>query len=95
VVALAGDESGVREVLKRWRTSRVDVDARGRPCMERMLAVLIESHVERSKALDRLNWESLASEDSLRMTVDDASQVVASIGGTRWVESLAALFNKS
>ena len=42
---------GVYNVLKRWRTNRVDVDARNKPCVERMMTVLMEGGVRGNKRI--------------------------------------------
>lgn len=34
VVCIFGEEDSVKQVLKRWRISRVDVDSKGVPCLE-------------------------------------------------------------
>jgi hypothetical protein len=94
IVVLLGDECSVRAVLKKWRTSRVDVDAKGKPCLERMLTVLHESSIEVSKAVERLDWDALSVEALLATSFDDASNVLSSIGGSCWVELLSTLFSK-
>jgi hypothetical protein len=94
IVVLVGDESNVRAVLKKWRTSRVDIDSRGKPCLERMLTILHESSIENSKAMHRLDWDALSAEALLAMSFDDASNMLASIGGSSWVELLSTLYSK-
>lgn len=44
-VCIWGDERNVKQIMKRWRTSRVDVDSKGNSCLERMMSVLIEGEV--------------------------------------------------
>ena len=41
-VLLKGTEEDVHEFLKRWRTSSVDVDKRGKPCKEKLMSVLYQ-----------------------------------------------------
>jgi hypothetical protein len=38
----AKDSKNVSNFLKRWRTSRVDIDATGKPCLERQMSILVE-----------------------------------------------------
>ena len=42
---VAEDRANVAQFLKRWRTSRVDVDSSGKPCLERKMSILIEGIV--------------------------------------------------
>lgn len=95
VVAIVGEEVSVRALLKKWRTSRVDVDARGKPCLERMMTVLLEQRLELRKTFDRIDWDSLGSSDRSEcrcVTKDDLRNLVESIGGTDWVTALDAVF---
>ena len=46
-VAILGERESVGAAMKRWRTSRVDVDSRNRPCLERMMRVIREDGVTR------------------------------------------------
>jgi len=45
VALFANEASSVKQVLKRWRTSRVDVDSKGNPCLERKMDVLVEGEL--------------------------------------------------
>ncbi|KAL7555067.1 hypothetical protein ACHAWF_018697 [Thalassiosira exigua] len=47
-VGVFGDRDGVKRTMKQWRTSRVDVDARNKPCLERMMTVVEEGDVRRT-----------------------------------------------
>jgi hypothetical protein len=38
----AKDSKNVSNFLKRWRISRVDIDATGKPCLERQMSILVE-----------------------------------------------------
>eukprot|EP00527_Entomoneis_sp_CCMP2396_P006487 CAMPEP_0198139644 /NCGR_PEP_ID=MMETSP1443-20131203/2912_1 /TAXON_ID=186043 /ORGANISM="Entomoneis sp., Strain CCMP2396" /LENGTH=510 /DNA_ID=CAMNT_0043801833 /DNA_START=148 /DNA_END=1680 /DNA_ORIENTATION=- len=45
VVAVRGyEKTKVGTFLKRWRSSRVDVDSKGKPCLERKMHVLVEGY---------------------------------------------------
>ena len=96
IVALIGDDSSnVSSFLKKWRTTRVDVDSRGRPCLERMMTVLIEGPLERKRSIDRLDWESANSDDQRLMTFQELLPLIESIGGSEWVAILKTLINKT
>ena len=71
-VGIFGDEDGVRQVVKRWRTSFVDVDSRNKPCLERMMKVLEEGKLNQSITNDMLKKRELLLSQSL----DDESNVV-------------------
>lgn len=59
-VGIFGHECSVRQVLKRWRTSRVDVDSKNKPCLERMMNVIHECELNR-----RLSNDALHERDAL------------------------------
>lgn len=42
VAAVVGRSRGVRAVTAAWRSASIDVDARGRPCKERLLSIVHE-----------------------------------------------------
>ena len=46
-VGIFGDAHGAKQVMKLWRTSRVDVDAKGTPCLERRMSVIQEGAIPR------------------------------------------------
>ncbi|EGD79043.1 hypothetical protein PTSG_02011 [Salpingoeca rosetta] len=47
-LVIVGEPADVGEFLKRLRTQHVDLDARGRPCKERMAKVLVDDVVDES-----------------------------------------------
>ena len=42
---VAEERTNVAHFLKRWRTSKVDVDSSGKPCLERKLSILVEGAI--------------------------------------------------
>lgn len=86
VVIRSDDAAPVRSVMKQWRTSRVDVDSRGKSCLERMMTVLVEGPTElgdggdgggeEGTAVDRgtTNWND-NNEDNIN---DNVSALVTS-----------------
>ena len=92
IVGLTGeDESSLKQVLKRWRTSRVDVDSKGNPCLERMMDVLVEGALESplgtnenddsiSMALENPNGDG-------RVTRSELESRLKTIGGSLWLEA--------
>ena len=84
-VCLLGEEIAIKQVLKRWRTSRVDVDSKGNPCLERMMSVIAEGNVtessevpERYKTLDGTNSD---------IHMEDAEFFFENIGGIVWKQT--------
>lgn len=88
VVVIVGERESVHNMLKRWRTSRVDVDRRGKPCLERQVSLLFEGPLERRRIIERLDWESLNSEEGMRTPKRDLCTLLECIGGPRWVSVL-------
>lgn len=90
VVAVVGDASLVQQFLKRWRTSRVDVDSKGKPCLERMMKVLIEGPIDNA-VLVSVNWDGAQAEENVNVLPEQLLDLVASIGGNIWKDSLLSL----
>jgi hypothetical protein len=61
-VGLLGDRESVSNVLKRWRTSRVDVDSRGKPCLERMMKVIVEGNLDNSPS-EGIDWDATNADE--------------------------------
>ena len=93
-VGFVGDKNGVKKVLKLWRTSRVDVDSKGKPCLERMMSVLREGDIPQilsGDALERLELLSsqLPNEDD-NITADHMREHIRCILGDDWIECIAS-----
>lgn len=94
VVGLIGeDQSSLKQVLKRWRTSLVDVDSKGNPCRERMMDVLVEGALEFPTSCDGDNNDNAAARKLLiesqstegRVSRDELESILKTIGGSSWV----------
>lgn len=79
-VGIVGHSSDVSNFLKRWRTSRVDVDSRGKPCLERMMTVLMQCLVppHASEVIDS------EQEETITTTEAQLLRILNSIGGQTW-----------
>jgi len=94
-VCLLGDERIVRQVMKRWRTSRVDDDSKGNPCLERMMHVLAEGDgIDAHQLPDMLesldDSKSSDKNDSVGVNdigVNDMKDLLKAIGGTIWEDA--------
>ena len=88
IVAVIGPaRDNVSSFLKRWRTSRVDVDSKGIPCLERQMSVLVENDLSQLEP-SQLEWQSLDSEEALNIPQATLEALVSSIGGDHWLGSL-------
>lgn len=80
-VGVFGDKASVKQVMKMWRTSRVDVDSKGKPCLERMIHVLAEGDVADITSLP------LDGEECVDCTRQELNSFVANIN-EGWVKYL-------
>mmetsp|Transcript_17643 Transcript_17643/g.24532 ORF Transcript_17643/g.24532 Transcript_17643/m.24532 type:complete len:394 (+) Transcript_17643:421-1602(+) len=88
IVGIIGTRDNVQEFLKRWRTSRVDVDSKGRPCLERKMSVLHDGKVENASC-DLQEVNCCNEEDQTNTTLDNLSNIVSAMfGGKEWLEAL-------
>lgn len=77
---------GVKQVLKQWRISKVDVDKKGKPCKERMMTVLIEGSLMQSSSFDDvLDLEELEECYDDTLTIEN---IISNIGGKQWLEAI-------
>lgn len=86
LVFLLGDINAVKQVLKRWRASRVDIDSRGKPCLERMMTILAEGYVKDN---------NIASCDSQinETSVEELQRLLNSLGSELWENAFIELIN--
>jgi hypothetical protein len=85
IVGIVGENRDhVAGYLKRWRTSRVDVDARGKPCYERQMTVAVEGSITIENEVD---WDSAASEDNVTMPEERLVEILQTIGNIDWREA--------
>lgn len=90
VVCLVGGD--VKTVLKQWRTRKVDVDSKGKPCLERRMTILVEGTLE-NVPQDEINWEEVGQHERyLNTTTDKVKKLVHIIGGTEWSDALEQLW---
>mmetsp|Transcript_9516 Transcript_9516/g.13625 ORF Transcript_9516/g.13625 Transcript_9516/m.13625 type:complete len:452 (+) Transcript_9516:12-1367(+) len=92
VVSILGEESDVKRVLKRWRTSRVDVDSAGKPCLERMMTVLIEGKLSQPQNKN-VEMDSLDQEDQLVVSDQTICNILEAIGGSKWKNEFESLLH--
>lgn len=81
VVGVVG--TSVPEFMKRWRTSRTDVDSKGRPCLERQMTVIIDGPVDCSR-VESLEWDKLQSDEHVNVNLEKLRELVDNVGGPRW-----------
>lgn len=90
VIIVGLDKATVGTFLKRWRSTRVDVDAKGKPCLERKMNVLVESYTARSgkTTVPIDDEESMVFSQSRSELVN----LVHSIGADEWASVLENSF---
>jgi Protein of unknown function (DUF1115) len=93
LVGIIGSTSAVSSMLKKWRTSLVDMDSRGQPCQERMTTVLTEGIIDDPTLIRSscMTWDNLSSESQLNTTMEKLLGVVQSTGVQSWEEALSSL----
>jgi len=87
VVAIFGEAVLVKQVMKRWRTSRVDIDSKCKPCLERQMRVLYEGCLNTElKGHDSMNLQEYVNEQGrpAAMEKTDLGNLLESIGGYEW-----------
>mmetsp|Transcript_223 Transcript_223/g.321 ORF Transcript_223/g.321 Transcript_223/m.321 type:complete len:426 (-) Transcript_223:1304-2581(-) len=93
VVGIVGDSRDqVGGFLKRWRTSKVDYDARKIPCYERKMSVEVEGDLPRhyyqeDNGNDDIDWNQSMSEESVNLPEEHLAEYLQSIGGDEWEEA--------
>ena len=100
IVICVGEEEDVKRYMKRWRTSRVDVDSTGRPCLERMMTVLSEGDLDQEhiSSIDDIDITahlegSNVSEENLNVSEACLSKILRALGGTLWSDEFASVVN--
>lgn len=79
----------VSEFMKRWRASRVDVDSKGRPCLERQMTVVVEGPLY-STGVKELDWDRLNGEEHFNLSLDQLKDIISSVGGPVWSSAFDA-----
>ncbi|KAL3776170.1 hypothetical protein HJC23_000128 [Cyclotella cryptica] len=90
-VALIGDKTGVKEVLKKWRISRVDVDSKKKPCLERMMNVLVEGEFQNNTQKTLEEIASLSSQvlsDEHTCSLEEFQKKIGAIFGDEWASAV-------
>jgi hypothetical protein len=89
-VGIIGDADSVGAFLKRWRTSRVDEDSRGKPCLERQMSVVTEGDLH-GNSINACDWDKAMSEQDLNVPFLQLADLVAAVGGDSWSQALKGL----
>jgi hypothetical protein len=96
IVGVVGDNDHVSSFMKRWRTRKVDLDSRGRPCLERQMTVLVEELLECSSTrLSNVDWDKLQSEGShLNSSMENLHALLEQIGQHAWSDAFRQLIDR-
>ncbi|KAL3910601.1 MAG: hypothetical protein SGARI_002043 [Bacillariaceae sp.] len=76
LVGILGSKEDIAAFLKRWRTSRVDVDSKNKACLERQMKVLVEGELNCGDLEELMDWEVASSEDKFTVTEDKLSELL-------------------
>lgn len=89
LVAFVGDNITVPSMLKRWRTSRVDINSHGKPCLERQMKIMSQGQLSRTPST-RVDWEDSCSEN-VNIEKDGLLRLLEDINGAPWVDIVVNL----
>ncbi|CAB9517252.1 RWD domain-containing protein 2B [Seminavis robusta] len=92
LVALVGERTAVQDFMKRWRTSRVDVDSKGKPCLERKMTVLHEGIlVDSTGSVGNVDWDTASSEDHINVSQEQLLGLMAQFENPEWDQACESL----
>jgi hypothetical protein len=89
IVGLLGDRESISSVLKRWRTTRVDVDSKGQACLERMMSVMLEGNLDHHPT--GIDWDATHADESVNTAQEQLVELIESIGGPSWADAIREL----
>mmetsp|Transcript_17759 Transcript_17759/g.49258 ORF Transcript_17759/g.49258 Transcript_17759/m.49258 type:complete len:135 (-) Transcript_17759:536-940(-) len=84
LVGIVGAPSSISGFLKKWRTNRVDVDSKGKPCLERMMKILAQGEIHNNDAEDAIDWDQAMSESTLKVSMQSVMELADAVGGSVW-----------
>jgi hypothetical protein len=90
IVGLLGDRESISSVLKRWRTTRVDVDSKGQACLERMMSVILEGNLDHHPS-ESIDWDATHADESVNTAQEQLVELIESIGGPSWADAIREL----
>ena len=91
LVGVVGSQPDTSNFMKRWRTSRVDVDSKGKACLERKMKVLAEGDLGKTgeEVTNICSWDDDASTDEhFTTTYSQLDKLLQAIGGTDWAQQI-------
>eukprot|EP00587_Corethron_hystrix_P005595 CAMPEP_0113304482 /NCGR_PEP_ID=MMETSP0010_2-20120614/4485_1 /TAXON_ID=216773 ORGANISM="Corethron hystrix, Strain 308" /NCGR_SAMPLE_ID=MMETSP0010_2 /ASSEMBLY_ACC=CAM_ASM_000155 /LENGTH=463 /DNA_ID=CAMNT_0000158697 /DNA_START=192 /DNA_END=1580 /DNA_ORIENTATION=+ /assembly_acc=CAM_ASM_000155 len=84
IVIIFGQQIGVKRLFKLWRTSTIDVDKRGKKCLERMISIVVEGEICHHILELQVFQIFQRTCDHHTTGKDDMSKISRIIGGDRW-----------
>lgn len=93
VVALIGDKGIVADFMKRWRTSRVDVDSKGKPCLERQMKMVFEGYLTDNFNLGAIDWDTSNADEHLNVDNEQLIALIKTFGAPDWMEACESLLS--
>lgn len=92
VAIVAGNQENVSGFMKRWRTSRVDVDSRGKGCLERKMTILHEGEME-DLDLDCIDWDKANTDEDLNLSQEQLVSLIDAFGDSNWREAVGSVLS--
>ena len=92
VVTITGDEISTKQFMKKWRTSSVDINSKGKPCLERQMKIFCEGFTRDTsdieigeKPNDWMN-DAYNQKKVLEVDIETLCHSVEKMGGISWRE---------
>ena len=90
LVGLLGRQEDCSGFLKQWRTRKVDVDSRGKPCLERQMTVLWQGQMESTVGSSEC-WSDEEDDQNINTTREKLVELAGQVGGEAWAEVCSGL----
>ncbi|KAG7356412.1 DUF1115 domain containing protein [Nitzschia inconspicua] len=85
-VGLIGEKANVSSFLKRWRTSRVDVDCKGNACLERQMTILTEGVLDGNYEIEDpsevMDWDTMSLDENITVDEENLDRLLMVFGWT-------------
>jgi Protein of unknown function (DUF1115) len=93
LVAVVGAQDAVQVLMKRWRTSRVDVDSKGKACLERQMTVLHEGTLDSGMTVvdHATDWDKACAEDQVNVSQEQLLGLIDAFGNEEWTLATKSL----
>jgi len=94
LVAIWGGKASVKNMMKKWRTSKVDIDSKGKPCHERMMHIIMDDYLCPARSQQESPLISNKGMES-KYTIKNLCSLLNSVGGSPWRDAFIDYFMKN